>query len=267
MEKHKKYKLPVLKQKPYGNCKVFAPDGELLFRCSVKTINWYLKRQLADIIEEDNNRISIRLNFEPAGRGGKGNIFLLSDKENKCVVCGEENELSKHHVVPRCYRTWFPKQFKSRQSHDVLITCRECHTQYEQFADELRKELSIKYNAPLFNQTPKDIKEYNRALMQAYSLWKYKEKIPEDKRKNMYSFIQKALNIDSLDEELIEQIANQPKKSFTESDSVHGKLVVSSLDDIQDFIQMWRKHFVDYAKPSFLPLGWSIDFSCEYNEE
>ena len=45
----------------------------------------------------------------------------------------------------------------------------------------------------------------------------------------------------------------------------HGQLMVSKLDDIDKFIKMWRKHFIDNMAPNFMPRGWSIQYKTKMN--
>ena len=43
----------------------------------------------------------------------------------------------------------------------------------------------------------------------------------------------------------------------------HGYHVVSKLNShekIEEFVKMWRNHFIDHMKPPYMPLGWSVDF-------
>jgi hypothetical protein len=45
----------------------------------------------------------------------------------------------------------------------------------------------------------------------------------------------------------------------------HGYQIVKQLDThekIEDFVRMWRKHFVETMNPPYMPEGWSIDFRC-----
>ena len=50
-------------RKIYGNCQVLSPEGHLMFRCESKKANWYLKRDLADIITDEP--LVIKLKFQP----------------------------------------------------------------------------------------------------------------------------------------------------------------------------------------------------------
>ena len=133
---HSKYKI-------YGNCKVLSPDGLLMFRCQEKKINWYLKRDLAQIVNLDP--LTIKLNFEPNGLGNHNKVYGLGEMDNLCVVCGNNIEITRHHVVPICYRRFFPIEKKSHNFHDVLSVCADCHENYEYYAFKFKLDLSVKY--------------------------------------------------------------------------------------------------------------------------
>lgn len=43
----------------------------------------------------------------------------------------------------------------------------------------------------------------------------------------------------------------------------HGYYVVQKLDTeekIEEFVKLWRNHFINTMKPKFMPKGWSVDF-------
>lgn len=91
--------------KIYSNNSVYAPSGLLMFRCSDKKINWYLRKNLAESIpprlydpnhEEDAK--AIRLLFEPKGTGRNraGDEWYLENQTDKCVVCGREGIVSSN---------------------------------------------------------------------------------------------------------------------------------------------------------------------------
>ena len=93
-----------LKTNLYGNFHVLSPEGDIMFHCNEDKINWYLTRNLADKISPT----AIQLRFKPNGPGHMGDHYYMSQKENKCVVCGTESQLTRHHVIPYCYRRYFP---------------------------------------------------------------------------------------------------------------------------------------------------------------
>lgn len=119
------------KKNPYENGRLLAPDGKLLSYTDIKKGQWYVTKGLAKIICEEP--FTVQLNFEPSGRSLEGDedwvddSYYSTDRENKCVCCGEKENFSRFHVVPTLYRTHFPDALKSHRSHDVLLLCFECH--------------------------------------------------------------------------------------------------------------------------------------------
>jgi hypothetical protein len=243
----------------YGNIKVYSPEGILMFKGNEKKINWYLNKNLAEVIEVDSNNkpTAIRLNFVPGGIGHLNDEFFLSSKENICVVSGQNNlnRLTKHHVVPYMYRKWFPLEFKSKNSHDVLLIDAELHFQYEKEANKLKDMIAKDLELPT-------LKEYSNRL----------------KRKAAYSGMARAiLNPDILFEnkidicikfqqntKLIPTSTNLKRylravKNENEMANLYGQIVVDKIKDLQEFSEMWRKHFVDTMNPKYLPKGWSIE--------
>lgn len=120
----KRYKANTLRRQMYDNCRMEAPDGELLCTCDKTKAEWYVQKNLAIVINEDP--YSIRLTFEPAGRAvGEVGKYYTTPKENRCVVCGKEESFIRKNVVPRDYRKHFPSVIKDHSSHDVLLRKRK----------------------------------------------------------------------------------------------------------------------------------------------
>jgi hypothetical protein len=135
--------------KVYDNISVYAPpDSNLIFRCSQKRANWYLSRSLARSLSPT----SIHLNFAPAGQGHVNDPYYLEERENKCVICGQETAqvgATMLHVVPEQYRKWFPIRLKSHSSHDIVVACPECNAQWDREAAVVRKTIVRLYKIPL----------------------------------------------------------------------------------------------------------------------
>ncbi|KAG9063042.1 hypothetical protein KI688_004642 [Linnemannia hyalina] len=135
--------------KVYDNISVYAPpDSNLIFRCSQKRASWYLSRNLARSLSPN----SIHLNFAPAGQGHVNDPYYLEERENKCVICGQETAevgATMLHVVPEQYRKWFPIKLKSHSSHDIVVACPECNAQWDREAAVVRKTIVGLYKIPL----------------------------------------------------------------------------------------------------------------------
>lgn len=232
----------------YHNYTVLSPDGIEMFRCDRKKFEWYLRKGLASQIDTD----TIRLLFQPKGLGWNGEHFYLQDRENKCCVCGSEKELSKHHVIPYCYRKHMPENLKNNNYFDVLPLCMTCHRSYEKFAFKRKQELAAKHNAPI-DGFYNGIK--SKVYKKASSLSNYGHLIPEHRQKEMKSFIAKELGKDSVSDEEIKKLLSTNNKI----EKTHGALVVSSLSSFQEFFEDWRTHFVSTMKPEHLPKYWEVE--------
>jgi hypothetical protein len=242
----------------YGNCQVFSPEGELMFRCLEKRAKWYLDRNLAVVITD--NPLSIKLTFKPKGKG-ESHELLKMERKNKCVVCGTEdlNVLTKHHLIPFVYRQHFPDNRKKHSSCFVVPICRDCHFKYEnEFATQLKSAMAQAYSAP-FNGTF-DI-ERSKAVGIINCLIQFGEQIPEDRK----TFLREKLRQNMIDlglyngEDLSQKESLTHLKTKLESESKdqannsHGKIVVDRVRDFDEFERMWTKHFIDNMQPKFMP--------------
>jgi len=248
-----------IKQVPiYGNTKVLAPDGEVLFLCLPKKANWYLDRNLAIVVSDDP--MVIQLTFEPKGRGQNGDAYALGEKHNKCVVCGSEEELTRHHIVPYTYRKHFPDIIKSHNSHDIVPICVNHHSEYEEdYAIELKYIFAERYNAPLESETKINsdltiVVKYSNILMEHWA------KLPFKRQKQMISVIRQYHGyVGRLKQVLLTYAYVDLSQTQTES---HGKIVVENLineNQLQWFVETWREHFIHSMNPQFMPEHWDVN--------
>ena len=252
------YKKAVLTKKPYDNCTMYDPNGLFLCRCNENKAKWYLSRNLAKKIKEDP--LEIMLTFVPKGVGNRGDEFYLEKRENKCVVCGTEENLSKHHIVPQCYRRHFPSDNKDHSSHDVVLLCPKCHHSYERFADKLKNEFAENFKAPLHNKINKRIRRRRQVTGFAYNILRHNT-IPLDKKEIMMQEIRGYLKKELVTQEDLIRLANLGKEPFF--DYNHGRTVVKKLKDLENFVITWRQHFYDIMKPKFMPKNWDIKRKLE----
>jgi hypothetical protein len=229
----------------YENCTILAPDGVILCRTSQKKLKWYLDRELAE-------PVVIKLKFEPSGRKNSEDTYYLSDKENRCVVCGTDFDLNMHHVVPRCYRRHFPDELKNHASHDVVATCSQCHEVYETHAMRLKIKIGEEYGCPIGVCTVDPAKL--RVRKAAHALRNHDDVIPEIRRQFLRSQITQYLGRDINESDLVE---------LSDIDAVdkgvdNCQAVVDQVDP-QEFTERWRFHFISVMEPRFLPLGWDAN--------
>lgn len=242
--------------KLYDNCKMLSPEGEFMSFVSEKRAMWYVKNDLAIIQKSDP--LCIKINFEPSFSDFKD--VLIDKRENKCCSCGSGDNLTKHHVIPYCFRKHFPKKLKSRRSFDILPLCLKCHKNYEQKAWELKKKIAEKYNVEM----DKDIKNYfskdaadackaSIALRSSFS-------IPPER---VSELIGKIIDVHGRDfcPSMMEELSL--KKRFAlikQSSTSYGRKVVDEIlkrdECLEEFINMWREHFLKNVNPRFLPESW-----------
>ena len=245
----------VCSRPPYSNCKVYNKDGDLIFRCSAKKIHWYLKNDLAEFLTEE----SIKLKINTKGPGHLGDQFFLQDRHNVCAVCGTLDKLTRHHIMPECYRKHFPDDIKSHASYDVTILCICCHEGYEKLAWELKQAIAKEFDCPMEGRGDRYDKKFLLAKKSAGALKFHRIHMPPARVESLLKPVRDYLQREVRDED-IENIYNIPLTPNPNHIS-HGKYIVSQLSDLESFVRKWREHFISRMKPKHLPDGWEIDRS------
>lgn len=240
-----------MRTQTYSNCLMLACDGTPMCRCGLKRARWYLSKNLAVIVEEEP--FVIRLLFEAKGLGKHNKPYYLQVMQNRCVVCGKMENLSLHHCIPRCFRKYFPSEYKEHSSHDVLLLCLECHSRYEKYALEKKKAILREYNRKYQDTTEK--KQIEKAVNIANTLLKYEQSIPEKRKEELFARISKIFGYNIAYNDLEKVV-----KEYSREDS-EWKRVTESIDNIFAFMISWRRHFVGHMQPKYLPHLWDIRHS------
>ncbi len=265
------------------NWKVYHPNGRHMFTCGEKKAKWYLNRGLAKKV----GKKGIALTFSPKGNGFEDNEeFGRSIREAKCVVTGNEEGLQRHHIVPYCYRTYFPEQFKSKNHHDVVLINHEIHSQYEQLAngykDEIAHLFKVKTTGELNSEYTAALREFGKPnaiiLNSIHSIFKTYGRIPHEQLIDKLHFISECTeipfetlctynHIQFYKLYLLLKVYHEKEiYEFKEKNRMiydHGYHVAIKLDTeekIMDFVKLWRNHFIVTMRPQFMPNGWSVDF-------
>lgn len=146
-----------------------------------------------------------------------------------------------------------------------MILCGPCHTKYEIEAMKLKNELAKKYDAPVNGKgwyhdgQLGQVKKAGKALLTCSAV------MPAPRIAELQSLIRNHFNYPDThvltQEDLLAASEIEPLIK-TANYLSHGQAVVSCLstpDLLTDFIQMWRKHFVDTMQPQYLHPLWLID--------
>ncbi|KAL9657140.1 hypothetical protein ABK040_002765 [Willaertia magna] len=254
----------------YHDLNLYNHEMLLLAKIDVRKFNWYLKKGLAKQI----NETSIQLNFKAKGDGHSNDEFYLSKIENQCVACGEVNDLTRHHVIPYEYRKFMPEFIRSNSSHDICLLCHRCHEFYEIHAIKLKNDISIEFNAPVHGIGRIVNSDFIKIKKTVGAILKNRDKIPENRLKEMYQLINNYLNRKDEDFEVTDEDLNELMnlESFNEENfKSHGELVVNEMkrrsngddevfiDLLEEFTIRWRKHFVEHLRPSFMNKFWDVN--------
>ncbi|KAG4098835.1 hypothetical protein H8356DRAFT_374365 [Neocallimastix lanati (nom. inval.)] len=228
-------KISAKKRPIYENCSVYTIDNNLLFRCNRKKINWYLSKNLAEIIEpKGNEEIAIRLNFVAKGKSHSDTLWGTEDRANQCCVCGTTEHLNLHHVFPYVYRKWCPELIKSHTHHDILPLCTLCHSNYENHAQKLKTALVEIFDMPLENKGYIEYPENRPVIKAANALKWHSAKIPEERKeylfKTIYNFFE-ARNMSAFmtREEMIDQAMVLPTLERSKDFIEHGEYVIKQI--------------------------------------
>ena len=256
----------------YGNWTMLDPDDAVMCRLGNERAEWYLKKGLADQVDDH----TIKLRFKPKGPGARDDDreYMLSEKANICVVCGQSDDLTKHHVVPYQFRFRFPDNIKSNSGHDVVLLCIKHHKEYEDHAQAFTLEIASSYGLEQpVQKLSNDARTFKRISGLAYVLSRadagYKG-IPNERVAQIRAELEQLLGREIEGSELLTIAADHRVrfKGDAKVDSI-GKLIsdrVNELGDHEKFIIGWRSHFVEMMEPKFLPKGWNVNFKIFHDD-
>lgn len=250
----------------YANILIISPDGKEMFRCGRKRAEWYLKKNIAEMI--NGNPYQIKLKFKPKGNGNNGDKFYLGEKRNICVVCGSKKELTKHHVVPYEFKKLFPIEIKSHSSHDVLLTCKKCHEIYNKKCIIFLKKLKKAYSKHNINTNFENehYKKKSKAFAAAKTILEHGDKIPSNRIEYLKCLIKEYVNKDFITEKTIKRVAKikiKPNNRTKKYTNPFAYKIVNHYGP-EELSIMWRNHFIETMSPSNLPTGWDINRPLGY---
>ena len=139
--------------------------------------------------------------------------------------------------------------------------CQDCHYDYENnYAQELKRELEEECFIERPTLTLDKIrtgKAYALAILLSDEV--RAAKIPKSRKYYMYNELKEVFGHSRLPEIVDMKLT----KMMSKQDLEIGKEVLELQLSNEEFILMWRKHFIDSMNPQYLPTGWSIDTPIE----
>jgi len=229
----------------------------------------------------------IQFTFSPNGNGFADNEeFGRGIRKNICVVSGVDYDLQRHHIVPYCYRTYFNDEYKSKNHHDVVLINHEEHEKYEREANKFKNEIAGIFGVKTIGELNQEYtlllreesKKYSIILSALKSIFKSHNRMSNEIKLEKLKFVSEQTEIPfelmcSYDYirlfKLYLLIKQHQKKEIsgfkkrTKKHYEHGYLVIQKLDTeekIEQFVKLWRNHFLETTNPQHMPDGWSVNF-------
>ena len=204
---------------------------------------------------------TVRLSFEPNVPRMFERDYYVTEKENRCVVCGRDDQYMRKMIIPRDYRRHFPDELKNHISHDILLLCPSCHHISSNHDEDLRQKLSDQYNIPLSQNVATEVSAKVKSAAKA--LLYSRDKLPPERRKELELVLETHENVKvaELDTSRLEQIIHSKTKHSYSPETHAAKLIKKVIDDgkLKEFVKMWREHFLETMNPQFLPPLWSTE--------
>lgn len=239
----------------YEHIKMFHPDGTLMCCTSIKRASWFINRNLAKWIKPNKE---FQLIFTPAGHGKKDIPFYTQEYKNCCVVCGRNDNLNKHHVFPRVFRKNMPLMYKSSTSYDVLPICLDCHETYETEGHKLKTELAEKFLGITQLEAPTEESKTNAKIIRAR---KFLSELDEN-----FQMVRNGKIVSPPEDVIREYQKFASMELHTENVEHWGKRIMDiilSQNEEQQFVELWRQHFLDTMNPQYMPDYWHVNHPLE----
>jgi hypothetical protein len=131
--------------------------------------------------------------------------------------------------------------------------------------DAFKVSLIDKYDLDIDQSPPKESDRINTKLRSiSNALLKYKSFINIERIISMENEIKQFLNKDVIDNNDIEYVYNL-SSSKTHYNTLESDIIMKWKEklesiNIDEFIVMWRQHFIDSMKPKYMPKGWNINY-------
>jgi hypothetical protein len=156
-----------------------------------------------------------------------------------------------------------PERVKGHSSHDIVLLCQKCHRTAtiatESFRKILKKDDRLSVDDNDSWTIDANLREVRSA---ACALLKFGDKIPASRAEELRNTLKTHFKKDELTTEDLQEASNLEFKFKKEQENEsHEERIIKNLnpEELVQFVQRWRKYFVDVMKPQHLPKGWSTD--------
>jgi len=247
LEHNKMSKKPI-----YENMEIYAPNGTFLGYIPEHRFKWYLDKKLAEKINDK----SLKLTFEPKNMKSLELLRQIhAPKENKCVVCGNSDEINRYRITPYEVKKLLPEKYKSHRANDVVALCNEDIPDADYFTKEFKQELFEKYNI--------DVNKF-KLVGKEDNIYKLVKKILYKSSESRYpnECIVKYFGKVPTKKELEDFLTECENKMLCEGFKTPEQLLVHKViesGNIIEFLNLWKQNFVNKLEPKYLPWDYWLE--------
>ena len=251
-------------KKLYDNYVLLDRDGNFLSFCNEKIFIHYQKLG-CELLDDKTVKTNVVQKM-------KLSEYHKEVKHNNCVICGSNNNLMRHRVIPIIFMNTYAKLNTQRKlSQYCLIICINCqtsvHHEYHNFINDLFK----KYMNTNFTEIVQEKKQIIRCrkLVELYKnnndqiiiniVKQVKEyfKQSEDEKIDIKK-VNKYASLNSSDNKyiiLMNQIIKQYGLSLSDGDEI--------MKIIEKIEKSWCYYFLKTCKPQYLHKSWISEYATE----
>lgn len=228
----------------YDKCNMYFKDGTLGCLISTIKMNWYIKKGLAEVIDDK----SIKLLFDV-----KGDKNYMRDRDNICVICSSKDKLYGYNVINPSFKRYFPLEHKNHNNELVFLVCRECQPDTDYY-----NGLYIKAIFDEYKETPDDQPLYDKNIINIYNIIKkYKSTNIEYYNDEDKEIIKKHFGHIPESKELAHIKSDYAKylRKYGDCENLYEYIIKKVVDSnkIKEFEDGFLKHFLKYLEPQFIP--------------
>jgi hypothetical protein len=245
-------KLLTKRKTHYDNVLILDCDGSPISTIDLRRLDFYKKNNLVDKQEDREGYSSVyKLKFKANIAKGVSEINYLP-VENICVISGDNNDLTLHHVVPYCIRKHLPVKYKGRSREWCVLLRDDIHSMVEDEVTKLYQKDMDRY----FKTHSKGISKYKKRFeMLRLIEGGYWDNIPHEKQIK----IMMQSHVHDFDHLLNLSINDIQSKYNKKKDKIYRNWVYDYIDrngGVKKTYQMFGDHFKKTFKPKYLPKGY-----------
>lgn len=239
----------------YDKYEFYSLDGVFLGYASKTKIRFYSKRQECCTVDHFQKRITFNKPFDAS----RIKSTVHYHKENICVICGDDYNLSATKIIPKCFTHHFPPEIKTG-SENIISVCKMCLNRVDKHNKAYKQKLYQEYSI--------DVEHYEKInlLCDCYKLAKnYLDSSMQIRRDTALRKLtrmlfplylkQEYVHTMKLTKEQIEEFVKdvETNKIIDPSKDYLNDELIARTGDLTKFKEDWLKTFFDNIEVPYLP--------------